>query len=405
MTMMQQEKPSVRRPVKVFALLVLLLALSFGGYKYYSDRAGDKAQGRITVETVRKGDIEEVVTAQGKLEPKEYVDVGVQVSGQIKKIYPSLGDTVKAGDLIAEIDPRVYEAKVEADNAHIKTLEAQLAQQQAQVRLAQQQFDRIKKLLDSRAVSEEAFDSADTALKVAKAQKDALDAQIEEQKSNLAGDKANLSYTKIYAPINGTVVIADTKVGQTLNATQSAPRVVQLANLDTMTVRAQVAEADVMRIKPGGSVYFTTLGAQDRKWTGTVRQVLPTPEVINEVVLYNVLVDVDNKDRQLMTGMSTQMFFVMGRATGVPLVPVAALRKHLAKQDDASGAAYVVHMAKGTGKGAPKTIRVGLMNRSVAEVKEGLQEGDRVSIEIPESSPAGADSSRGGRMLRGMPRL
>ncbi|MEZ0224793.1 MAG: efflux RND transporter periplasmic adaptor subunit [Alphaproteobacteria bacterium] len=405
MTMIRQQKPSVRRPVKIFAVLMLLLALGFGGYRYYTGRADTKAQARITIETVKKGDIEEVVTAQGKLEPKEYVDVGVQVSGQIKKIYPGLGDTVKAGDLIAEIDPRVYEAKVEADNAHIKTLEAQLAQQQAQVRLAQQQFDRVKKLLDSRAVSEEAFDNADTALKVAKAQKDALDAQIDEQKSNLEGDKANLSYTKIFAPINGTVVIADTKVGQTLNATQSAPRVVQLANLDTMTVRAQVAEADVMRVKPGGSVYFRTLGAQDRKWTGTVRQVLPTPEVINEVVLYNVLVDVDNKDRQLMTGMSTQMFFVMGRATGVPLVPVAALGRHLAKQDDESGAAYVVHLPEGSGKGAQKIIRVGLMNRSVAEVKEGLQEGDRVSVEVPDSSPGGADSTRMPRAMRGMPRL
>lgn len=404
MTMIRPQKSSVR-PVKIFALLVLLLALGFGGYRYYTGRAESKAQARITVETVKKGDIEEVVTAQGKLEPKEYVDVGVQVSGQIKKIYPALGDTVKAGDLIAEIDPRVYEAKVEADNAHIKTLEAQLAQQQAQVRLAQQQFDRVKKLVDTHAVSEDAFDSAETALKVAKAQKDALDAQIEEQKSNLEGDKANLSYTKIYAPMDGTVVIADAKTGQTLNATQATPRVVQLANLDTMTVRAQVAEADVMRVKTGGSVYFTTLGAQDRKWTGKVRQVLPTPEVINEVVLYNVLVDVDNKDRQLMTGMSTQMFFVMGRATGVPLVPVAALGRHLAKQDDVNGAAYVVHLAAGGGRGEQKIIRIGLMNRSVAEVKEGLEEGDRVSIEVPESSPTGADSPRGGRALRGMPRL
>jgi membrane fusion protein, macrolide-specific efflux system len=405
MTVPRPQKPSVRRPVKIFAALMVLLALGFGGYRYHTGRAEAKGQARVTIEIVKKGDIEEVVTAQGKLEPKEYVDVGVQVSGQIKKIYPSLGDSVKAGDLIAEIDPRVYESKVEADNAHIKTLEAQLAQQQAQVRLAQQQFDRVKKLLESRAVSQDSFDSAETTLKVAKAQQDALQAQIEEQRSNLEGDKTNLSYTKIYAPMNGTVVIADAKAGQTLNATQSAPRVVQLANLDTMTVRAQVAEADVMRVKPGGSVYFTTLGAQDRKWTGKVRQVLPTPEVINEVVLYNVLVDVDNKDRQLMTGMSTQMFFVMGRARDVPLVPVAALGRHLAKQDNEMGAAYVVHLPDGSGKGAQKIIRVGLMNRSVAEVKEGLQEGDRVSVEVPESSSGGADSARMPRGMRGMPRL
>ena len=402
---MPVSKPSVRRPVKIFAVIMLLLAVSAGGYKYYTGRSDSKAHTHVTVETITKGDIEEVVTAQGKLEPKEYVDVGVQVSGQIKKLYPQLGDTVKKGDLIAEIDQRTYEAKVEADAAQVKTLQAQLAQQQAQVKLATSQFDRQNRLLAQHAVSEDAYDSAETALKVAKAQQDALDAQIEQGNSNLSGDKTNLSYTKIFAPMDGTVVIEDAKEGQTLNATQSAPRVVQLANLDVMTVRAQVAEADVMRIKPGSGVYFTTLGAGDRRWIATVRQVLPTPEVINEVVLYDVLVDVDNKDRSLMTGMSTQMFFVMGSAKGVPLVPVAALGRHLAKKDDDSGAAYLVHVPDGGGKRGEKQFRVGLMNRTVAEVKEGLAEGDHVSIEVVDSPGSSGDSGGGGRGMRGMPRL
>lgn len=400
-------KPAaIRTPVKIFLALVLLIAVSVGGYRYYTGRDA-KTHTKVTIATVTRGDIEEVVTAQGKLEPKDYVDVGVQVSGQIKKLYPQLGDTVKKGDLIAEIDPRTYESKVEADAAQVKTLQAQLAQQGAQVKLAQSQFERQSRLLAQHAVSEDAYDSADTALKVAKAQQDALEAQIEQANSNLAGDKTNLSYTKIYAPMDGTVVIEDAKEGQTLNATQSAPRVVQLASLDTMTVRAQVAEADVMRVKPGGAVYFTTLGSGDRRWTGTVRQVLPTPEVINEVVLYNVLVDVDNRDRQLMTGMSTQMFFVMGSAKGVPLVPVAALGKHLAREDDATGALYLVRVPEDGGKRGQKRIRVGLMNRTVAEVKDGLAEGDRVAIEVPDSGTDGAPSGGGGGRggMRGMPRL
>jgi membrane fusion protein, macrolide-specific efflux system len=395
-------QPKVRRRVKIFLALLLLVSAAGAVYGVKQRKQAGENAPLVTVETVKKGDIEEVVTAQGKLEPKEYVDVGVQVSGQIRKIYVDIGDVVKEGALIADMDPRVYEAKVEADEARIRTLKAQRDQQEAQVALARQQFDRTKKLLDSRAVSEDAFDNAETVLKVAQAQMSALDAQIEEVNSALEGGKTNLSYTKIYAPMSGTVVLADAKEGQTLNASQSAPRIVQLANLDTMTVRAQVAEADVMRIAPGSSVYFTTLGAQGRRWTGTVRQVLPTPDVINEVVLYNVLVDVDNKDRSLMTGMSTQMFFVMGSAKNVPLVPVAALGRRAPREDSDRGVAYHVKVVS-NGVAAEKIVRVGLMNRAVAEVREGLKAGDRIEVSLPAAGGGGAP--RTPRGLRGMPRL
>lgn len=383
--MPQAQKPKTRKGVKIAALLIVLCALGFGGYQHFHKKKGADDAMQTSVVTVARGDIEEVVTAQGKLEPKEYVDVGVQVSGQIKKLYVYLGDVVKKGDMIAEIDPQVYESKVAADEARIKTLEAQAAQQDAQVFLSSQQFNRTKKLLESNAVSQDAYDSADAQLKIARAQKDALEAQLQEARSTLDGDKANLGYTKIFAPMDGTVVIADTKEGQTLNATQSAPRVVQLASLDTMTVRAQVAEADIMRIKQGGDVYFTTLGSAGRRWSGTVRQILPTPDVVNEVVLYNVLVDADNKDRTLMSGMSTQMFFVMGHAENVPLVPIAALGKRVSKEDRAGSLAYRVRVPDG---GKEKIILVGLMNRTMAEVKEGLSEGDKITVEMPAVDPA-----------------
>lgn len=367
--------------MKGFFILALLCVLSFGGWKVWQNH-NDKADAakRTQIVTIARGNIEELVTAQGKLEPKEFVDVGVQVSGQIKKIYVELGQVVKKGELIAEIDPKIYEAKVEADEARIKTLEAQIAQQEAQLILAQQQFDRNDKLLKTHAVSQDAFDNSNAALKVAKAQKMALEAQLQEARSTLDGDRANLDFTRIFAPMTGTVVIADAKEGQTLNATQSAPRIVQLANLDTMTVRAQVAEADIMRIREEGSVYFTTLGAQGRKWQGSVRQILPSPQVINEVVLYDVLIDVDNRDRKLMSGMSTQMFFVMGRAENALFVPVAALGKRAPKEDGEKGIAYRVRVMEG-GKQAERIIHVGLMDRTVAEVKSGLAEGDKVVVE------------------------
>ncbi|MBI1216386.1 MAG: efflux RND transporter periplasmic adaptor subunit [Alphaproteobacteria bacterium] len=399
-----QNKPKGKKTGKIIFVLLLLCAAGFGGYRYMQARKLAQAQAAPQVVTVTKGDLEQLVTAQGKLEPKTSVDVGVQVSGQIKKLYVELGDDVKKGDPIADIDPQVYLSKVEADKARVKTLQAQIVQQEAQVKLAQQQFARNEKLLKTSAVSQDAYDSADTALKVAKAQKDALEAQLEEEQSTLSGDQANLGYAKIYAPMDGTVVVADIKEGQTVNAVQSAPTIVQLADLDTMTVEAQVAEADIMSIKPGMEVYFTTLGAQGRRWTGAVRQILPTPEVINEVVLYDVLVDVDNKDRQLMSGMSTQTFFVLGRAKDAPLIPVAALGKRMAKKDTKAGMAYRVYVAAPGGKKPEaRVIHIGLQDRAMAEVKDGLKPGDKIYLEAPQSDSATAGGAHHG--MRGMAHL
>lgn len=390
---------------KLAVMVVFLCIAAAGGHYYLKSRAADATASAVsTVLKVERGTIEDLVTSQGKLEPKEFVDVGVQVSGQLEKIHVDLGDTVKAGDLIAEIDPQLYQAKVQSGEAKIKTLAAQVAQQQAEIKLAAQQHARNEQLVTNGAISREAFDTTETALMIARARLDALNAQMEEAQSTLDGDRANLGYTKIYAPMDGTVVVKDVREGQTLNATQSAPTVVQLANLDVMTVRAQVAEADVMRLQTGMEVYFTTLGAQGRRWRGEVRQILPSPEVINDVVLYNVLVDVDNTDRQLMTGMSTQMFFVLGRAKNVPLIPVASLGKRAAAEDSEAGQAYEVRKI-GAG-GAPQTVivHIGLMSRTLAEVRAGLAEGDSVAAATA-LLPANSRNNAPRGMRGGMPRL
>ncbi len=391
---------------KKWAVIAVLLCVAAGGGYYYtkSRAAEEKAAAVSTIMTIETGMIEDLVTAQGKLEPKEYVDVGVQVSGQLEKIHVDLGDAVKSGDLIAEIDPKIYDAQVQSGQARVKQLSAQVAQQQASIKLAQQQHARNEQLIKNNAISQDTFDSTETALTVARAQLEALSAQMEEAQSSLDESKANLGYTKIYAPMDGTVVVKDVREGQTLNASQSAPTVVQLANLDVMTVRAQVAEADVMRLKTGMEVYFTTLGSQGRRWQGEVRQILPSPEVINDVVLYNVLVDVDNKDRQLMTGMSTQMFFVLGRAEKVPLLPVAALGKRVASEDSDKGQAYEVRKVVAPGVTRTEIVRIGLMSRTMAEVRGGLAAGDKVAAAAA-LLPANGNSGGGRGMRGGMPRL
>lgn len=327
--------------------------------------------------TVALGDIEENVTAQGKLEPKEFVDVGAQVTGQLQKIYVQIGDNVSAGQLLAQIDPRIYAARVQADEANIKNLQAQWVGQKAEAAFARQQYERNRELLQTHSVSLQDYQNSDYTLKKAVAAVASIQAQIEQVQSTLSGDKTNLGYTKIYASMDSTVVDQKAREGQTLNANQQTPTILQLAKLDTMTVRAQVAEADVMRLRPGLPVHFSTLGSGDRHWQAQVRQILPTPQVINNVVLYDVLVDVDNHDRQLMTGMSTQMFFVLGKAEQVPLLPVAALGAPVHNEDDQNGAAYRVKEVTEQGV-QEKTVYIGLRTRRFAEIRAGLSVGARL---------------------------
>jgi macrolide-specific efflux system membrane fusion protein len=382
-------RPRKRR--KGWLWLTFVLILIGGGIWGWNNYHNSKTKAAAAVAanemtSVQTGAVEQVVTSQGKLEPKEYVDVGAQVSGQLKKINVELGDKVKKGDLIAEIDPQILQTRVQADEARLKTLQAQLAEQQAQITFAEQQFDRNTQLIAKDAVSREVLQNSEATLKAARARAASFNAQIEEANSTLEGDRVNLRFTKIYAPMDGTVVVQSAREGQTLNANQTAPLIVQLANLNVMTVRAQVAEADVTSIKPNMDVYFTTLGDLQRRWHGTVRQILPSPEIINEVVLYNVLVDVDNKDGILMTGMTTQMFFVMGEVKDVPTIPVAALGKPVPDQDSDKGKAYLVRVPTGKNQTAEKTIHVGLMNRTLAEVRDGLNVGDNVMLIIEDEA-------------------
>ena len=188
------------------------------------------------------------------------MDVGTQVSGQVKKIHVDIGDAVTKGELLAEIDPRVYQAQVEANEARINSLKAQLNQQKAELTLAEQNLKRNQNLIAINAVSQQVLQESESQAAVAKAQVESIAAQIQETESNLQGNRTNLGFTKIYAPMAGTVTTMPAREGQTLNANQTTPTVLQVANLDIMTVRANVAEADVNRLKEGMAVYFTTLG-------------------------------------------------------------------------------------------------------------------------------------------------
>ena len=390
--------------VRSLAALILVLAIAgSGGWYLLGGDTGRKDTASSAV-AATKDDIEDVVLAQGKLEPKTYVDVGTQVSGQLEKLHVAIGDPVKQGDLLAEIDPQVYQSKVDSDQAALKSLQAQIVENNARIDLANAQYRRNLNLYKIKAVSQDVLQTAQSQLKVYRAQLATLQAQIEQQQSSLNGDLANLGYTKIYAPMSGTVVSQSVKEGQTVNASQSAPVIVTLADLDIMTVRAQVAEADIGRLKEGMSVWFTTLGSTRRR-DAKINQILPTPVTVNDVVLYDALVDAENKDRTLMTGMSTQMFFVVASVEDALTIPVTALGKHLAKQDDATGQAYRVTIIE-NGTKTDKVVRVGIQDRAKAEIKSGLKEGDQIVLPVPKEGNGQSQSQNGpGARAGGGPRL
>jgi macrolide-specific efflux system membrane fusion protein len=373
-------------------------ALATGGWYWYA--AAQKPEGdTVRPITISRGTIEEVVTSQGKLEAKQYVDVGTQVSGQVKTIHVDIGDTVTKGQLLAEIDPRVYQAQVEANEARINSLKAQLNQQKAELTLAEQSLKRNQNLIAVNAVSQQVLQESESQAAVAKAQVESIAAQIQETESNLRGNRTNLGFTKIYAPMAGTVTTMPAREGQTLNANQTTPTVLQVANLDTMTVRAQVAEADVTRLKEGMAVYFTTLGNTERRWQGKVRQILPSPQIVNDVVLYDVLIDVKNEGRQLMTGMTAQVFFIFGKAEDAIIIPAEALTRPLPKEDNELGKAYRVSVMTETAR-QQRVIHVGLQTRTQAEVKQGLKAGDRVLLNRPTRSPTGLTGTPRGNSAR-----
>lgn len=366
--------------------VALTLALAAGGYWLSRDASG--ATGTTQTFTVGRGAIEDTITALGTLQPVEYVDVGAQVSGQLLKLHVALGDQVEEGQLLAEIDPRVSEAKVLASEAQLNSQRAQFRQAEAELRLARLQMQRQQTLFAENATSREALESAEAQLAVRTAAIDALKAQIAQTEAGLEQDRTNLGYTKIYAPLAGTVVSQSAKQGQTLNANQQAPLIVQVADLSRMTVQTQVSEADIGRLRVGMPVYFTTLG-QERRWQASLRQILPTPTVTNNVVLYNAEFEVENPDGRLMTQMSAQVFFVNAQADDVLTVPVGVLQGR--GRPDAQGTRYRLAVLEG-GKTVEREVLIGLRDRVHAQVLDGLREGEQLLVATagPAGRPAGA---------------
>jgi macrolide-specific efflux system membrane fusion protein len=390
--------------------VAILLALGSTAKAVFFSAAPNSSY--LTAKAVVK-DLEDTVLATGELKAFNLVSVGAQASGQVKSLKVALGDKVKKGQLIAEIDSLTQQNALKTAEASLRDAQAQRLAKEATLRQAEAALKRKQLLAKEDAGSKQDYEDALAARDVAREEIKALGAQIDKARVEVATAQVNLGYTKITAPMDGVVVAIITKQGQTVNAAQSAPTIIMLAQLDVMTVEAEISEADVVRVKPGQQVYFTILGEPDRRYDATLRAIEPAPESIknddtassstsggssssssssSSAVYYNGLFDVPNPDGKLRISMTAQCTIVLSRVKDAVCVPATALGPK-----DREGR-YLVRVLGQDGRPLDRQVRVGINDGTQAQILEGVQAGEQVII-----SEAGQASSQDGQTNRNRP--
>lgn len=388
---------------RLFAILGVLALASWGVYAKFIKKA--PAPEVITAE-VERTNLEDTVLASGTIKSERDVNVGAQVSGQIKRLLVDLGDQVKQGQLLAEIDSTTQTNTLRNAEAQVALLQAQLQAKEALFRQAEITYQRQQGLFKLDAGSKAELDSAEATLATTRADINALQAQIKQAAISVDTARVNLGYTRILAPIDGVVTGVIAEEGRTVNAVQSAPTIIKLSRLDRVLIKAQISEADVVRVKPGLPVYFTILGEPQKRYEAKLRAIEPSPESeqvdtstktttttsssTTAAVYYNGLFEVPNPDGKLRVAMTAQVFIVLAKADDVLAIPASALGKRNRKDD--SYTVRVLEGEPGAQRVSDRQVKVGLNNRVQAQVLSGLKEGDRVVV--GEASAGGSGGSR-----------
>ncbi|MFA9485540.1 MULTISPECIES: efflux RND transporter periplasmic adaptor subunit [unclassified Moraxella] len=406
-------------PPMIKWLIVILVILLSSALAYHFFKTKDAPPNYLTAEATM-GDIESVVMSSAKVKPIKSIDVGAQVSGRIVKLYVEIGDEVKKGDIIAQINQVGQKNTVLNAQANLQQANASLAQAQSNLQSAQgsissntailnarlselnkakKALERLSGLVEINAVSHQDYDDAKAAVEVAQENVNAARANIQNAKNDVNAARANiqsqkaainkaqndlstaqedLSYTTITAPMDGTVVSITQKEGTTVNAMQSAPTIVTLADLSRVRINAQISEADVINVKTGLPARFNIIGKPDEQFDAVLTGINPAPENIStssstdSAVYYIGYLDVDNTERKFRIDMTTQVNIIIDSVKNVLTIPSAAIQsvgnKHTVQVVNADGHAKIVE------------VEVGLNNRINAEIKSGLQAGDKVVI-------------------------
>ncbi|GJE81917.1 efflux RND transporter periplasmic adaptor subunit [Methylorubrum thiocyanatum] len=385
-----------------------LLAVAAVGGLWGNPLSRQEGAGSFVTLPARRGDLEVTVPASGVIEPVKLVSVGAQVSGRLLALNVGLGDQLKAGQLIGEIDSIPQANAVRKAKASLTSLKAQREGMRATLKQAELAYRRQADILSGRAGTRQDYEMAEAAYEGARASLANLDAMIEGASVDVGIAEANLVYTRIIAPIDGTVVAIITKQGQTVISAQSAPTIVKLADLNIMSVKAKVSEADVGRLKPGTPVVLTSFAQPERRYEARLRTIDPAPDQIltdttgpgqtssggqgSEAAIYfNARFEIDNSDGLLRPLMSAQVIFVLDRVTQAVLIPRAALRQ--SSRDNG----YVTVLDR-EGRPQEKAVRTGLSNSTDIQIVEGVEAGEAVVIAGPQNAETAMGPMRGGRL-------
>lgn len=349
-------------------------------------------------EPVVRTSIAQTVSATGEISAAQLVDVGAQASGQIKKLHVTLGQQVKKGDLIAEIDSTSQLNNLNTNKAKLDTYQAQLVSAEIALRSADKKYKREQALWQEDATSREALEDAQDAFAAAKASVAELKSSIRQTQIAINTAEADLGYTRITAPMDGTVVAIPVEEGQTVNANQTTPTIVQVADLSTMLNKMQIAEGDVNKVKAGMKLSFTTLSQPDNVREATLESIDPglttmsqgsyttSTDTTDSAIYYYARSLVPNEDNVLHIGMTTENTITINQAEKVLAVPKLAVKQRGGKQ-------YVRVLGENN-QPQEKEITTGLSDNMSTEVKSGLSEGENVIIS---EAAAGETSNSVGR--------
>ena len=351
----------------------------------------------ISYETrkLKRCTITQVVEASGTINPVNTVSVGSTVSGLIESIYVDFNSQVKKGQLLAQIDPRTFQATVEQQRASVANAEANVARMEAVTEMARKTYVRYKNLYAKNFIAKSELDQAESDYLSNLAQVASAKAQVTQSRASLSTAETNLGYTKIIAPVDGTIVSREIDVGQPVAASFQAPELFTIAqDLTKMQIEVSVSEADIGKVAVGQEVTYTLDGYQDSVFQGKVTQVRISPTTVSNVVTYTVIVNVDNEDLKLIPGMTANVSIITDKSENVLCAPSLAL-KYNPNTDGTRYKTQGIWILQKNKKPKRIEIETGASNDTQFEViSDELKEGDRV---ITGSSNVRKSSQEGGR--------
>ena len=377
--------------MKKTKILIILLILGVGGYFVYDKFFKVKEEEvEFITKKAKKGSFSKKVDATGEIFATELIDVGAQVSGQIKKLYVKLGDQVKKGDMIASIDSSTQQNSIDNKEAQLAIYKAQLESAKVALNIAKTQFDRENALFTKNATSKQEFESAKNTYSANSAKIKELEAQIKQTNIELSTAKINLGYTKITAPRDGTVVSVQVEEGQTVNANQTTPTIVNIADLSRVKMKMQIAEGDITKIKVGTPVEYSILSEPTKKFQTTVSSIDPGLTTLSDgsygssssskssyssssssssAVYYYAQSIVDNKDGILRIGMTTQNELLIANVEDAIIVPSIGIKK-----DENGTFVYVLK----DGKPVKTAVKTGIKDNLDTQIISGINENDEI---------------------------